>query len=171
MLNTTFYYILMFAVVGVPFYFHHRASKLQLEGVRATDADAEIATRINGITARLTVFIIASLYLMSFIAINLKNTTFQEFGYFASLFHFSFCIPNTQRSSTASKKQDHATRTLSDIDSQPIDFHFVLRHLLCFLIIDSPPWSDHFLADAGLPELFHSSICQTSFRCTRNAPF
>jgi Zn-dependent protease with chaperone function len=103
MLNTTFYYILMFAVVGVPFYFHHRASKLQLEGVRATDADAEIATRINGITARLTVFIIASLYLMSFIAINLKNTTFQEFGYFASL--FSFFILHTQHAKIINRIQ------------------------------------------------------------------
>jgi Zn-dependent protease with chaperone function len=85
MLNTTFYYLLMFAVVGVPFYFQHRAKGIS-ESITVEDGIG----KLNGITARLTIFIIACLYVMSFIGISLRNTAMQEVGFFACLFSFLF---------------------------------------------------------------------------------
>jgi Zn-dependent protease with chaperone function len=85
MLNTTFYYFLMFAVIGVPFYFQHQAKAIG-DSIMPEDA----ISKLNSITARLTIFIIACLYFMSFIGINLRNSSMQEVGFFTCLLSFLF---------------------------------------------------------------------------------
>ena len=73
MLNSYLYYILMFAVVGVPFYFQHRMQNIA--------KDIEAIPVMNALSAKLVAFIVVAIYLMSFLSFKTKSHAFFNVGY------------------------------------------------------------------------------------------
>ena len=80
MLNTYFFYGLMFVVVGVPFYFQNRLQDIP--------KDQEAIPFINSLTAKLSAFIIIALYTMSFLSFQLKNSGYSKVGFCSCIFSF-----------------------------------------------------------------------------------
>ena len=97
MLNTIFYYALLFGVVGAPFYFRYRTEEL---GVRE-----ETIEQIDMISSKLTYFIIAALFLMGFIGIQNRSSTLQEAAFFSCI--FSFILLHSQHGKTVSQFRNH----------------------------------------------------------------
>jgi len=80
MLNTYFFYALLFAVVGVPFYFHYRIQNLG-------NQKPEISF-INSLSGKLSAFLLVALYLMSFITVNSRKDSHLKIGYCACVLSF-----------------------------------------------------------------------------------
>lgn len=80
MLNTYLFYTLLFLVVGVPFYFQSRMQEM------AKDQSALPA--INSLTAKLSAFVILSLYAMSFLSFQVKNASYSKVGFCACILSF-----------------------------------------------------------------------------------
>lgn len=80
MLNTYLFYGLMFAVVGVPFYFQNRMQDFA--------KDHSSLPAINSLTAKLSAFVILSLYAMSFLSFQIKNAAYSKVGFCACIFSF-----------------------------------------------------------------------------------
>ena len=82
MLNTIFFFALMAAVTGVPFYFNYRFQN--------TAKDQLNTSVINSLAAKLSLFIIFALYAMSFLALQVKNAAYSKVGFCACIFSFFF---------------------------------------------------------------------------------
>ena len=80
MLNTYFFYALLFAVVGVPFYFHYRMQNFG-------DQKPEISF-INSLSGKLSAFLLVALYLMSFITVSNQKDSHLKIGYCACALSF-----------------------------------------------------------------------------------
>ncbi len=80
MLNTFSFYALMLLVVGVPFYFQER--------VRSFAKTTDSLSLINSLSAKLSAFIILSLYVMSFLSFQAKNAAYSKVGFCSCIFSF-----------------------------------------------------------------------------------
>jgi len=85
MLNTILFYAVMLLVVGVPFYFQYQIQN----SLTQFTTPAEATPKINSLTAKLSLFLIAALYFMSFLALEIKNSAYSKVGFgscFLSIF-------------------------------------------------------------------------------------
>jgi len=80
MLNTIFFFALMAAVTGVPFYFNYRFQN--------TPKEQRNTSAINSLAAKLSVFVIFSLYAMSFLAIEIRSNGYSKIGFCSCILSF-----------------------------------------------------------------------------------